>query len=172
MEYNVRTKLMEKLDQTVARRVAVLSERRWGWLMLLDGGNQAPGTCRNASRSLAWLEERRPRRLARKDTVENVQMSGRLCHSPDGPTIHPEMMVMLVMCKPSGRSNGKADAGDTQLHCQAALMEWMWTTPLMTRRARACRATTCTWGIALIETQFSYSSNGCFVIGRVRISTP
>ena len=120
--------------------------------MLPTGGNQAPGTCRNASRSLAWLEARRPRR-------------GRLCHSldgPTGPTVHLEMMVMLVVGKPNGRSNGKADAGDTQLQCQAALREWMWPTLLMTRRARACRATTSSLVHCLIETQFSHSSNGCF----------
>ena len=104
--------------------------------MLLTGGNQAPGTCRNAS-ELSLPGGKAPSTLGTKNTVKNVQVSGRLCHSLDGPTIHLDVMVMLPICKPNGRSNGKADAGGTHLHCQAALMEWMWPTPLMRRRAGA-----------------------------------
>ena len=136
MENNFRTKLMGKIGPNCRqksgspfRKAAGVVDAAYWW---------KPGP-RSASRSFACLEARRPRRLARKDTVKNVHLSGRLCHSLDGPTLHLEMMVMLVVCKPNGRSNGKADAGGTHLHCQAALMEWMLPTPLMRRRASGGR---------------------------------
>ena len=62
MENNFRTKLLGRIGPNGSQKSCKFLRRT----VEFTGGDQSPGTCRNASRSSAWPDARRPRRLARK----------------------------------------------------------------------------------------------------------
>ena len=154
MENNVRTKLMEKFGPNCCQKSGSPFRKTVGVVDAAYWWKPGPRFVQECMEELGLPGGKAPSTLGTKNTVKNVQRSaGRLCHSLDGPTIHLDVMVMLAICKPNGRSNGKADAGDT-----TALPGRSHQVDVAHASDETARKSIAT--LALIETQFSYSSNG------------